>query len=122
RGRAPGGPAKVGGRGERAGQEGGRPGSRGPGPKLTLMAGSSTTARALAEARRFLDEFASAPENVQWVDSLAAIVHERFGSGCKVMVCGNGGSACDAMHFAEELTGRFREDRAALPAMACTDF
>src|SRR5690606_37102902 len=34
----------------------------------------------------------------------------------------NGGSACDAMHFAEELTGRFRKDRAPLAAIACTDF
>jgi D-sedoheptulose 7-phosphate isomerase len=38
-----------------------------------------------------------------------------------VFSCGNGGSMCDAMHFAEELSGRFREDRAALPAMAISD-
>lgn len=39
----------------------------------------------------------------------------------KILVCGNGGSACDAMHFAEELTGRFRKNRRALPAIALTD-
>jgi D-sedoheptulose 7-phosphate isomerase len=39
----------------------------------------------------------------------------------KVIVCGNGGSACDAMHFCEELTGRFRDDRKPLPAIALTD-
>ncbi len=39
----------------------------------------------------------------------------------KILVCGNGGSACQAMHFAEELTGRYRDNRRALPALALTD-
>ena len=42
-------------------------------------------------------------------------------SGGKVISCGNGGSMCDAMHFAEELTGRYRADRLALPAIAISD-
>jgi D-sedoheptulose 7-phosphate isomerase len=42
-------------------------------------------------------------------------------AGRTVLVCGNGGSMADAMHFAEELTGRFRKDRPALPALACSD-
>jgi D-sedoheptulose 7-phosphate isomerase len=42
-------------------------------------------------------------------------------SGGKLLACGNGGSMCDAMHFAEEWTGRFRKDRAALPAIAFSD-
>src|SRR5262245_47792046 len=50
-------------------------------------------------------------------DALAAC----FKSGRKALICGNGGSMCDAMHFAEELTGRFREDRRPLPAIACAD-
>lgn len=41
--------------------------------------------------------------------------------GGKVLVCGNGGSCADAMHFAEELTGRFRKDRRPLAALACAD-
>ena len=41
--------------------------------------------------------------------------------GGKILSCGNGGSLCDAMHFAEELTGRFRENRRPLPAMAIND-
>lgn len=41
--------------------------------------------------------------------------------GGKIFSCGNGGSHCDAMHFAEELTGRYREDRKALPAIAISD-
>ncbi|MCP5821393.1 SIS domain-containing protein, partial [Klebsiella pneumoniae] len=39
----------------------------------------------------------------------------------KVMSCGNGGSHCDAMHFAEELTGRYRENRPGYPAIAISD-
>lgn len=46
---------------------------------------------------------------------------EMFRRGGKVFSCGNGGSLCDAMHFAEELTGRFRSDRVALPAIALAD-
>ena len=41
--------------------------------------------------------------------------------GGKILSCGNGGSHCDAMHFAEELTGRYRENRKALPAIAISD-
>ncbi len=49
------------------------------------------------------------------------VLLDCFDYGGKVLVCGNGGSACDAMHFAEELTGRFRKDRKALPAISLTD-
>jgi D-sedoheptulose 7-phosphate isomerase len=42
-------------------------------------------------------------------------------AGGKVLSCGNGGSMCDAMHFAEELSGRYRDDRPALAALACSD-
>jgi D-sedoheptulose 7-phosphate isomerase len=86
------------------------------------MAEGSITAQALAEARRVLDGFVTTPENIEWIEALAVLLHQRFASGHKVMICGNGGSACDAMHFAEELTGRFRKDRAPLAALACTDF
>lgn len=41
--------------------------------------------------------------------------------GGRIFSCGNGGSMCDAMHFAEELSGRFQEDRKALPAVAISD-
>lgn len=46
---------------------------------------------------------------------------ECFRRGGRVYSCGNGGSMCDAMHFAEELSGKFRSERAALPAMAISD-
>lgn len=56
-------------------------------------------------------------QTVSMVEAMTAI----FQAGNKIMVCGNGGSACQAMHFAEELTGRYRADRAALPALSLTD-
>ena len=42
-------------------------------------------------------------------------------SGGKIISCGNGGSLCDAMHFAEELTGRYRDDRPSIPALSISD-
>jgi D-sedoheptulose 7-phosphate isomerase len=42
-------------------------------------------------------------------------------NGHKIITCGNGGSMCDAMHFAEELTGRYKNDRRPLPAIAISD-
>lgn len=41
-------------------------------------------------------------------------------SGKRIFICGNGGSAADAQHFAAELTGRFEKERGSLPAMALT--
>lgn len=56
-----------------------------------------------------------------FIEKALTLVLKTFAEGGKVLICGNGGSACDAMHFAEELTGRFRKDRKALPAIALTD-
>ena len=81
---------------------------------------SSATAT-IASALAALERLAADPSALQKVDALSALLAERFAAGRKVLACGNGGSACDAMHFAEELTGRFRKDRPALPALACTD-
>lgn len=49
------------------------------------------------------------------------ILADCFTAGGRVYSCGNGGSMCDAMHFAEELSGKFRRERAGLPAMAISD-
>src|SRR6187200_1927727 len=81
----------------------------------------STAAAAIASALAALERLAADPSALQKVDALSALLAERFAAGRKVLACGNGGSACDAMHFAEELTGRFKKDRPALPALACTD-
>lgn len=53
--------------------------------------------------------------------AMVAVLINAFKNGNKVLVCGNGGSLCDAMHFAEELTGKFNKVRPALPAIAITD-
>jgi D-sedoheptulose 7-phosphate isomerase len=51
----------------------------------------------------------------------ADLAFEALSDGKKLLACGNGGSMCDAMHFAEEWTGRFRGDRDPLPALAFSD-
>jgi D-sedoheptulose 7-phosphate isomerase len=51
----------------------------------------------------------------------AELISQTFQSGGKLLVCGNGGSLCDAMHIAEEFTGQFRRYRKALPAIALSD-
>lgn len=61
------------------------------------------------------------PENMSIISVMAQQMAKAVQSGNKIMVCGNGGSACQAMHFAEELTGRYRDDRAAVPALCLTD-
>ena len=55
------------------------------------------------------------------IEAAAKILIETFENGGRVFSCGNGGSMCDAMHFAEELTGRYRRNRKAYPAVAIND-
>ncbi len=50
--------------------------------------------------------------------TLAHDVHHRLTQGAKILLCGNGGSACDAMHIAGEFVGRFTRERKGLPAIA----
>ena len=75
----------------------------------------------LNEARQVLDSFLNDPANISKIEEAAEVIATSILSGGKVLSCGNGGSHCDAMHFAEELTGRFRDDRRALPAIAISD-
>ncbi len=75
----------------------------------------------LKEARDTLDHFTSDKANLEAVESAAEVMAASLAAGGKIISCGNGGSMSDAMHFAEELTGRFRENRRALPAMAIAD-
>jgi D-sedoheptulose 7-phosphate isomerase len=77
--------------------------------------------RAFGEAGRVLAAFSSDSQAVARAASLLETVAGALRSGRKVLVCGNGGSLCDAAHFAEELTGRFRKDREPLAAIACAD-
>ncbi len=72
-------------------------------------------------ARDTLDAFLADQANLDAVGQFAELCHGALESGAKLMACGNGGSMCDAMHFAEEWTGRFRGNRNALPAIAFSD-
>jgi len=51
----------------------------------------------------------------------AELLIDVLGNGHKVLSCGNGGSMCDAMHFAEELSGRYRDDRKPFAALSLSD-
>jgi len=68
-----------------------------------------------------LGDFISNNENIEKTKIIGEKLAEIFNSGGKVIIFGNGGSATDAMHFAEEFTGRFRDNRKALPAIALSD-
>ncbi|MGD9789576.1 MAG: D-sedoheptulose 7-phosphate isomerase [Phycisphaerales bacterium] len=75
---------------------------------------------ALTGAKSALDEFTSG-DAAHRISKVIDLVVASIRAGGKVLICGNGGSLCDATHFAEELTGRFRADRPALPAIAISD-
>lgn len=75
----------------------------------------------LNEAAKVLDQFLSNDANIMAIENAAMLMADAINTGNKIFSCGNGGSHCDAMHFAEELTGRYREDRKALPAIAISD-
>ncbi len=68
-----------------------------------------------------LKDFIEKEEKEQVTEKIAGELAEVFTNGNKVMICGNGGSNCDALHFAEEFTGRFRKERRPLPAIAISD-
>lgn len=75
----------------------------------------------LLEAQQVLDAFIQQEENLENIEAAAQLISQSFKNGGKILSCGNGGSHCDAMHFAEELTGRYRENRPAYPAIAIAD-
>jgi D-sedoheptulose 7-phosphate isomerase len=75
----------------------------------------------LREAAEKLHEYMSNPSNPEDIERAATVFSEALAKGHKVICCGNGGSLCDATHFAEELTGRYRKNRRPLPAIAIND-
>jgi len=77
--------------------------------------------QSFSDGYRILGDFISDGKNFETLDRIVKVLVTAFDSGRKVMICGNGGSMTDAMHFAEELTGRFRSGRKALPAIALSD-
>jgi D-sedoheptulose 7-phosphate isomerase len=74
----------------------------------------------LNEAQQVLTEFLKS-DVVALIDDAATIMAEALRGGGKIISCGNGGSLCDATHFAEELSGRYRKDRKPYPAIAIND-
>src|ERR1700755_2436599 len=73
------------------------------------------------EALKVLQEFIADTSNMSKVEAAATMLADAFRAGNKAISCGNGGSMCDAMHFAEELTGRYRDDRRAIAAISISD-
>jgi D-sedoheptulose 7-phosphate isomerase len=75
----------------------------------------------LQEAKDVLEQFMNNGANLQAIRKAASILARCIDTGGKIISCGNGGSMSDAMHFAEELSGRFRGDRPSIPAVAISD-
>ncbi len=75
----------------------------------------------LKESREYLDRFMDDESNIRAIRDAAEIFIKALRAGHAIYSCGNGGSMSDAMHFAEELSGRYRDDRKALAATAISD-
>jgi D-sedoheptulose 7-phosphate isomerase len=73
------------------------------------------------EAQSVLNSFLADENNFIAIEKAGQFMVDSIKNGGKILSCGNGGSLCDAMHFAEELTGRYRENRPAIPAIAISD-
>lgn len=75
----------------------------------------------LSESAKVLDDFLNDGAQMQHIESAAELLISALKQGGKVLSCGNGGSHCDAMHFAEELTGRYRDNRPGIAGIAISD-
>ncbi len=75
----------------------------------------------LNEAAEVLNKFLSDDHNIAQIEAAAKMIADSFKQDGKVLSCGNGGSHCDSMHFAEELTGRYRENRPGYAGIAISD-
>ncbi|MBK6526995.1 MAG: D-sedoheptulose 7-phosphate isomerase [Crocinitomicaceae bacterium] len=73
------------------------------------------------EAQSLLGQFIADESNFEKIKQAGDAMIASIKNGGKVISCGNGGSMSDAMHFAEEMTGRFRENRGPIPAVAISD-
>lgn len=66
-------------------------------------------------------EYLERPDSLEFIEQATLMIADAFRNGNKILIAGNGGSLCDAAHFAEELTGIFRQFRPALPAIALNE-
>jgi len=73
------------------------------------------------EAQKVIDNFIKNKDNFEKLEQAGRIMVESLKNGGKIISCGNGGSMCDAMHFAEELTGRYRNERPSIAAISISD-
>ena len=88
---------------------------------LHIMQNISTSRSHFKETFSLLISLVDDEKFLNSVDKAASIIAATIENGNKIMSCGNGGSMCDAMHFAEELSGNYREARPAYPAFALSD-
>ena len=82
---------------------------------------SKTIKEELHEAEKLLNKIINQPAMINNINQAALLMADAVKNNGKIISCGNGGSHCDAMHFAEELTGRYRNDRPPIPAIAISD-
>lgn len=75
----------------------------------------------LKQEREVLENFISRADTKELIEKTIEIMSSSIKKGGKLISAGNGGSMCDAMHFAEELTGRYRDNRPSYPAVAICD-
>lgn len=73
------------------------------------------------EAKHVLDSFIADENHFNRIENAALLMVKALQEGHKIISCGNGGSMCDAMHFAEELTGQFRHSRRPIAAVSISD-
>nr|MCU0769390.1 SIS domain-containing protein [Burkholderiaceae bacterium] len=85
------------------------------------MSGAAMVRATLQEAAESLSRLQSDDAMLERIAQAGELLATTFTAGGKAYACGNGGSMCDAMHFAEELTGRFRDDRPGYAALAISD-
>lgn len=76
---------------------------------------------ALLDAQKALDALLANEEALSAIDAAGQLMADTIATGGKILSCGNGGSLCDAMHFAEEMTGRYRLNRPGFAAIAISD-
>ena len=74
-----------------------------------------------SEAAQLLDTVRNDAAFMDAVEAAGTAMCQAIAQGGKIISCGNGGSMSDAMHFAEELSGRYRDERPGLPAISCSD-
>lgn len=75
----------------------------------------------LKEASKVLNDFINKADTEEKIEKAISLMADSIKNGGKIISAGNGGSMCDAQHFAEELSGRYRNDRPAYPAVAVCD-